>query len=97
MELSESHKKMEQLITELEQKVNNLNMEINMKDQLLTSTQWIHPALNKIEQRLDAMEYDHHQSSQHLLKEIQAIHNSRMINRIFAVIKHSLKPKHNQT
>jgi len=93
-ELTESLRHREQMITELEQRVNSLSQELDKAQQIHAAIGSLQPTLNDIEERLEALEYAHNKINDRMLQIVQKLHEilEKYENiGLLEIIKRSLK------
>ena len=90
-ELAESLRQKEQLITELVLKVNSLSQDLDKANQFQATLGSLQPALNKIEQRLEDLEYAQNKSNERMLQVVERMHEMYENTGLLELIKRSLR------
>ena len=89
--IAESLRLKEQLLDNISHKVIALNQELEEAHQSRVAPQWFHSALNRIEEKLVALEQSQHESRHVILEQVQAKQGERGANRLMKSIKHGLR------
>lgn len=90
-ELAESLRQKEQLVAELELKVNSLNQDLDKAQQFDAVIGSLRPALNGIEERLEALEHDHNKINERMLQLAERVHDMYDNTGLLEIIKRSLR------
>jgi len=90
-ELAELLRQKEQLVTELELKINNLSEDLEKAQQFQTALGSFQPALRNIEEKLEALEYTQNKINERLLQLVQRIHEMYENTSLLEIFKRSLK------
>ena len=90
-ELAESLRQMEQLVAELELKINSLNQDLDKAHQFDAVLGSFQPTLSGIEEKLEALEHTQDKINERMLQLVQRIHEMYENTGLLEVIKRSLK------
>jgi len=90
-ELAESLRQKEQLITELLLKVNGLSQDLDKANQFQATLGSLQPALNEIEQRLEALEHAQNKINERMLQVVERMHEMYENTGLLELIKRSLR------
>ena len=90
-ELTESLRQKEQLVAELEIKVDNLSQDLDEARQLLVVLEPLQATLNGIQERLEALEHAQNKSNERMLQIVQKMHEMYENIGLFEIIKRSLR------
>ena len=96
-ELEESLCQMKQLVAELESRVKELTLELEKARQFNDASSWLRPALNSIEERLEALEQAQREISQKMLDMIQTMQEEYGSVSLLQILKRSLIPNRRQS
>jgi len=96
-ELEESLCQMKQLVAELESRVKNLTLELEKVRQSNDASGWLRPALNSMEERLEALEQAQREISQKMLDVIQTMQEEYGSVSLLQILKRSLIPNRRQS
>ena len=90
-ELAESLRQKEQLIVELEAKVNSLTQDIDKEHQFYAASGWLQPTLNDIEKRLVELERAQLEITQKVLQTIRVMQKRYEDIGLLEIIKRNLR------
>lgn len=90
-ELAELLRQKEQLVAELELKVNSLSQDLEKVQQFHAALNSLQPALNSIEERLEALGHTQDKISERMLQLVQRMHEMYENTGLLEIIKRSLK------
>ncbi len=90
-ELAESLSYKEHAIGELENRVRSLSQELEKVRQFDADLQWIHPALDGIQERLEALEHGQNKINQRMLQVVERIHELYENTGILEIIKRTFR------
>ena len=90
-ELEEALRRKEQLVAELELKFDNSSQDLEKAIQFHAALEWLQPALNGIEKRLEALEHDHNKINERMLQLVQRMHELYDNTGLLDIVKRSLK------
>jgi len=90
-ELAESLRQKEQLIAELEAKVNSLTQDIDKEHQFYAASGWLQPTLNDIEKRLGELERAQLEITQKVLQTIRVMQKRYEDIGLLEIIKRNLR------
>ena len=95
-ELAESLRHKEQAIAELENRVRTLSQELEKLRQFHTDLQWIHPAVDGIQERLEALEHGQNKTNQRMLQVVERMHELYENTGILGMVKRIFGRSQNQ-
>jgi len=95
-ELAESLRQKEQLVAKLELKVNSLNQDLDKAHQFQATLGSLQPALNEIEQRLEALEHAQNKINERMLQIVERMHEMYENTGLLEIIKRSLRHSQGQ-
>ena len=95
-ELAESLRHKEHAIPELENRVHTLSQELEKLRQFHTDLQWIHPAVDGIRERLEALEHGQNKTNQRMLQVAESMHELYENTGILGIVKRILGRYQNQ-
>ena len=90
-ELAESLRQKEQLIAELELKLNSLSHDLEKAIQFHSSLEWLQPVLDGIERRLETLEHAQSKINERMLQLVQRMHEMYENTSLLEMIKRSLR------
>jgi chromosome segregation ATPase len=90
-ELAELLRQKEQLIAELELKINSLSEDLEKAKQFHTILGSFQPTLNSIEEKLEALEYDQNKINERMLQLVQKMHEMYENTGLLEMFKRSLR------
>ncbi len=90
-ELAESLRQKEQLVAELELQVNSLGQDLDKAQQFQTVLELLQPALNDIEERLEALGYAQNKINERMLQLAERMHEMYEHTSLLEIIKRSLR------
>ena len=90
-ELEEALRHKEQLVAELELKFNSLSQDLEKAVQFHTALEWLQPALNGIEERLEALEHAQNKINERMLQLAERVHEMYENTSLLEIIKRSLR------
>ena len=90
-ELTESLRQKEQLVAELELKVNSFSQELDEAHQFQATLGSLQPKLNEIEQRLEALEHTQNKINERMLQIVERMHEMYENTGLLELIKRSLR------
>jgi len=95
-ELAESLRQTEQLVAELELKINSLNQDLDKAQQFHAALGSFQPALKSIEEKLETVGYAQDKINERMLQLVQRMYEMYENTGLVEIIKRSLKhyPKH---
>jgi hypothetical protein len=89
--LAEQLSQKEHLIAELEKKLRNVSQELEKIRQFHTDLQWIYPAVDGLQKRLEVLEYGQNGINQRILHLAETIHELYENINILEIIKHTFR------
>lgn len=89
-ELAESLRRKEQLVAELELKLNNLGQELEKAVQFHTALEWLQPTLDAIAERVEDLEHTQGVINEKMLQTIRAMSEKYANVSLWELIKRSL-------
>ncbi len=95
-ELAESLRQKGQLVAEMELKVNSLNQDLDKAHQFQATLGSLQPALNEIEQRLEALEHAQNKINERMLQVVERMHEMYENTGLLEIIKRSLRHSQGQ-
>ncbi len=90
-ELAETLRQKEQLVAELELKVNSLSQDLEKAYQFQATLGPLQPALNGIEEKLEALEHAQNRTNERMLQLAQRMHEMYENTTLLEIIKRSLR------
>ncbi len=96
-QLAESLRQKEQLAAELEVKVNTLSQDLDKAYQVHAALGVLQPALDGIQERLEALEHAHNKISERMLQLVQKMHEMNENASLLEIIKRSLRRYQDQS
>ena len=90
-ELAELLRQKEQLVAELETKLDSLGQDLENAIQFHAAASWLEPALHEIEEKLGAMENAQNKINDRMLQLAEKIHEMYANTSLLEIIKRSLK------
>jgi len=90
-ELAELLRQKEQLVAELELKINNLSEDLEKAKQFHTILGSFQPTLNSIEEKLEALEYAQNKINERMLQLVQKMHEMYENTGLLEIFKRSLR------
>jgi len=95
-ELAELLRQKEQLLAELELKIDNLSQDLEKAQQFHAALGSFRPTLNSIEEKLEALEHAEDKINERMLQLVQRMHEMYENTGLLEIIKRSLKhyPRH---
>ncbi len=90
-ELAELLRQKEQLVAELETKLNSLSQDLEKAVQFHAALEWLQPALDGIEARLGALEHAQNKINERMLLLVEKMHEMYENTGLLEIIKRSLR------
>ena len=90
-ELAELLRQKEQMVAELELKINRLSEDLEKAKQFHTILGSFQPTLNSIEEKLEALEYDQNKINERMLQLVQKMHEMYENTGLLEMFKRSLR------
>ena len=90
-ELAQSLNQKEQLIVELENRVRSLRQELEKVRQFHADLQWIHPVVNVMGKKLEALERGQNRTNQRMLQLVEKIHELHENTGLLGTIRSALR------
>ena len=90
-ELAELLRQREQLVAELEQKVNSLSQDLDKAYQAHAALQSLQPILNGLGEKLETLEQAHNITNQRMLQLVEKMHEMYENTSLLEIIKRNLK------
>ncbi len=92
-ELAESLRRKEQMVAELELKLNGLSQELEKAVQFHAGLEWLQPKLNAIAERLKSLEYTQSAINERMLQTIRVMAEKYEDVRLWEIIKRGLRQR----
>jgi DNA repair exonuclease SbcCD ATPase subunit len=86
----------EQLVVELEKQIRSISEEMEKVNQFHTDLQWIHPAMDEINKRLESLEHGQDKINHRMLQVVERMHELYTNPSMFETLKRALRSNPSQ-
>ena len=95
-ELEESLSQKEQLVVELEKQIRSISEELKKVNQFRADLQWIHPAMDEIQKKLESLEHGQDKTNHRMLQVVERMHELYDNPGMFETLKRALRSNPSQ-